>query len=68
MSSGGLLPDSVAVHGDLVYVANSGAGGSNYTGFGLGGNGRLVPVPGSTVALAASAARHPARRIDVGYG
>ena len=28
VSSGGALPDSVAVHGDLVYVANSGAGGA----------------------------------------
>jgi hypothetical protein len=56
VSSGGLLPDSVAVFGDLVYVANSGAGGSNYTGFRLGQGGRLVPIPGSTVALAANAA------------
>jgi hypothetical protein len=56
VSSGGLLPDSVAVFGDLVYVANSGAGGSNYTGFRLGQGGRLVPIPGSTVALAAHAA------------
>jgi len=56
VSSGGLLPDSIAVHGDLVYVANSGTGGSNYTGFRLGANGRLLPIPGSTVALAASAA------------
>jgi 6-phosphogluconolactonase len=56
VSSGGLLPDSIAVHGNLVYVANSGSGGSNYTGFRLGFNGRLVPIPGSTVTLAASAA------------
>jgi len=56
VSSGGLLPDSIAVHGDLVYVANSGTGGSNYTGFRLGANGRLSPIPGSTVTLAASAA------------
>ena len=56
VSSGGLLPDSIAVHGDLVYVANSGNGGSNYTGFQLRPNGRLAPIPGSTVALAANAA------------
>jgi 6-phosphogluconolactonase len=56
VSSGGLLPDSVAVHGNLVYVANSGSGGSNYTGFRLGLNGRLDPIPGSTVTLAANAA------------
>jgi hypothetical protein len=56
VSSGGLLPDSIAVHGSLVYVANSGAGGSNYTGFRLGFFGQLRPIPGSTVALAAGAA------------
>ena len=56
VSSGGTLPDSIAVHGNLVYVANSGNGGSNYTGFRLGFDGRLVPIPGSTVPLAANAA------------
>jgi 6-phosphogluconolactonase len=50
-SSGGVLPVSVAIHGSLVYVANAGAGGSNYTGFRLGPNGRLAPIAGSTVAL-----------------
>ena len=55
-ASGGLLPDSVAVSGDLVYVANSGNGASNYTGFRLRPNGRLDPIPGSTVVLAANAA------------
>jgi 6-phosphogluconolactonase len=51
VSSGGALPVSVAIHGDLVYVANSGNGGSNYTGFRLRPNGRLQPLAGSTVAL-----------------
>ncbi len=51
VSSGGVLPVSVAIHGDLVYVANSGNGGSNYTGFQLRPNGRLQPVAGSTVGL-----------------
>ena len=51
VSSGGVLPVSIAVHDDLVYVANSGNGGSNYTGFRLRHDGRLEPVPGSTVAL-----------------
>jgi 6-phosphogluconolactonase len=55
-SSGGALPDSVTVHGDLVYVANSGAGDSNYTGFILAHHGELVPLPGSTVTLPATAA------------
>ena len=51
VSSGGVLPVSVAIHGDLVYVANSGTGGSSYTGFRLGRNGRLKPIAGSAVAL-----------------
>jgi len=50
-SSGGPLPVSIAIHRDLVYVANAGDGGSNYTGFVLRPSGRLAPVPGSTVAL-----------------
>ncbi|HEY6311227.1 MAG TPA: beta-propeller fold lactonase family protein [Streptosporangiaceae bacterium] len=54
--SGGTLPDSVAVSGNLVYVANSGAGDANYTGFRLGSNGRLFAISGSTVSLAANAA------------
>ena len=51
VSSGGVLPVSIAVHGDLVYVANAGTGGSNYTGFRLGPCGHLHPIAGSTVAL-----------------
>jgi 6-phosphogluconolactonase len=50
-SSNGLSPVSIAVHGDLVYVANGGAGGSNYTGFRLNGGGHLTPIPGSAYAL-----------------
>jgi len=51
VSSGGVLPVSVAVHGDLVYVANAGPTGTNYTGFRLHRNGRLAPIPGSAVPL-----------------
>jgi 6-phosphogluconolactonase len=51
VSSRGTLPVSVNVHSDLVYVANAGGGGSNYTGFRLGRGGRLTPIAGSTVAL-----------------
>src|SRR5690348_8330432 len=36
VSSRGALPVSVTVHLGLVYVANAGGGGSNYTGFRLG--------------------------------
>jgi 6-phosphogluconolactonase len=52
VSSGGIKPVSVAVSPfGLVYVANSGTGGSNYTGFRLGFNGSLAPVPDSTYAV-----------------
>jgi 6-phosphogluconolactonase len=50
-SSNGIAPVSIAVHGNLVYVANGGAGGSNYTGFRLNGGGHLSPIAGSTYAL-----------------
>ena len=56
IGSGGTEPVSLAVHRRLVYVANAGAGGSNYTGFTLGWGGHLSPLPGSTVALPDSAA------------
>jgi 6-phosphogluconolactonase len=52
VSSGGVEPVSIAVSRyGLVYVANTGNGGSNYTGFWLHANGSLTPVPGSTVAV-----------------
>ena len=65
VSSGGVQPVSIAVHamaarGDhsgssphLVYVANAGAGGTNYTGFTLSSQGRLRPLAGSTISLPA---------------
>jgi 6-phosphogluconolactonase (cycloisomerase 2 family) len=52
----GIQPTSIAVHGSLVYVANSGAGGSNYTGFRLNAGGHLSQIAGSTFALPDSAA------------
>lgn len=57
VSSGGIEPVSIAVHGDLVYVANEGDGttGSNYTGFTLGDDGRLTPLADSTVPLTPTA-------------
>jgi 6-phosphogluconolactonase (cycloisomerase 2 family) len=57
VSSGGIEPVSIAVHDGLVYVANEGNGvsGSNYTGFRLNNGGHLVPLPGSTVPLPATA-------------
>jgi 6-phosphogluconolactonase len=50
VSSDGTEPVSIAIHHRLVYVANTGAGGSNYTGF-IFWHGHLFPVPGSTVSL-----------------
>jgi len=49
--SNGRAPTSIAVHGSLVYVANGGQGGSNYTGFRLNAGGHLSPIAGSTYAL-----------------
>jgi 6-phosphogluconolactonase len=54
-SSNGKTPISIAVYGDLIYVANTGAGGSNYTGFRLNAGGHVSPIPGSTVALSDTA-------------
>lgn len=51
VSSNGIEPVSIAVHDDLVYVANAGDGGSNYTGFTLNAGGHLRPLSGSTIAL-----------------
>jgi 6-phosphogluconolactonase len=51
VSSHGIQPVSIAVHGSLVYVANAGNGGSNYTGFRLGPLGHLRHLVGSTVSL-----------------
>jgi hypothetical protein len=50
--SGGVKPVSVAISASgLVYVANSGAGGSGYSGFRLRPGGGLTPIPGSTVTV-----------------
>ncbi|MFZ0089006.1 MAG: beta-propeller fold lactonase family protein [Solirubrobacteraceae bacterium] len=51
VSSDGTLPVSIAIHQRLVYVANAGNGAVNYTGFILGRDGRLRPLPASTVTL-----------------
>lgn len=54
-SSNGVDPVSIAVHHDLVYVANAGPGSNtgdtNYTGFRLDHGGRLSPIPDSTYVL-----------------
>jgi 6-phosphogluconolactonase (cycloisomerase 2 family) len=55
VSSGGQKPVSVAEHDGLVYVANAGTGGSNYTGYTLNDGGQLRPLADSTVSLPDSA-------------
>jgi 6-phosphogluconolactonase (cycloisomerase 2 family) len=54
-ASGGVEPNSIAVHGGLVYVSNLGSAtvAPNYTGFFLTPWGRLQPIPHSTVILPA---------------
>jgi len=54
VSSGGIDPNSIAVHGNLVYVANSGS--PNYTGFRLTPFGSLLPISNSTVTVASGSA------------
>ncbi len=51
VSSGGIKPVSIAIHAGWVYVANAGAGGSNYTGFTIDSAGNLTPLSNSTYAL-----------------
>ena len=52
ISSGGVTPVSIAVNRfGLVYVANVGAGGSNYAGFFLTPLGKLLPLPHLNVAV-----------------
>jgi 6-phosphogluconolactonase (cycloisomerase 2 family) len=51
VSSNGPTPVSIAVNGGLVYVANAGTVGPNYTGFTLNPGGHLRPLANSTVSL-----------------
>src|SRR5262245_25111584 len=57
--SGGSAPISLTAHGDLVYVANQAppfakpTSAPNVTGFRLGADGALTPIPGSTITFPA---------------
>jgi 6-phosphogluconolactonase len=51
VSSGGRQPVSISEDHGVVYVANAGAGGSNYTGFILNSGGHLTPLAASRVPL-----------------
>ncbi len=55
VSSGGMVPVSIAVHDDLVYVLNAGGNG-NISGFRLKNNGKLYPIPHSSRPLSVGAA------------
>jgi 6-phosphogluconolactonase (cycloisomerase 2 family) len=50
--SGGTTPTSVTISGHVVYVMNAGSG--TISGFYLDGRAGLIPIPGSTLHLAAS--------------
>jgi 6-phosphogluconolactonase (cycloisomerase 2 family) len=58
-ASGGSTPLSIAVHGDLVYVANQAVpfanptNSPNITAFRMGKDGRLTPIAGSTIEFPA---------------
>jgi 6-phosphogluconolactonase len=52
--SGGDMPISVTIHGRLVYALNAGGAG-NISGFWLGRNGDLMPIPNSSRPLSSSA-------------
>lgn len=58
-SSGGITPLSVAVRGDVLYVANQAVDfvtpdrRPNITGFHISGAGQLTPIPNSTIEFAA---------------
>ncbi|HEV2751859.1 MAG TPA: beta-propeller fold lactonase family protein [Gemmatimonadales bacterium] len=49
-ASGGTLPISLTVHGNVLYVLNAGGDG-NISGFSVGPSGALSAIPGSTQAL-----------------
>lgn len=51
--SNGVFPNSIAQHGNLVYVLHS-AGAGNITGFRLSHHGRLTPIANSTRSLHAN--------------
>jgi 6-phosphogluconolactonase (cycloisomerase 2 family) len=58
-AAGGVTPLSITAHGDLVYVANQAipfmnpSRKPNITGFRMSADGRLTPIPGSTIEFPA---------------
>ena len=64
LGSGGKFPDSIAVHGNLVYVLNAGGAGS-VSGFRTSGQ-HVAPIPGSTRSLGLDNANPPNFRTGPG--
>ena len=60
VSSGGVRPISLTVHGNLLYVLNEG-GTPNITGFTVSNTGKLTPLPGSTRPLSGGSGADPAQ-------
>jgi 6-phosphogluconolactonase (cycloisomerase 2 family) len=60
VSSGGTTPVSLTQYRDLLYVLNAG-GAANIAGFRITGQGKLLPIPGSTRPVAGGAAAAPAQ-------
>jgi 6-phosphogluconolactonase (cycloisomerase 2 family) len=54
VNSGGVMPISLTVHENLLYVLNAGEDG-NITGFTTDGNGQVMPLPNSTRPLSGAA-------------
>ena len=54
VASGGVFPNSLTIHGDLLYVLNTNS--KNIAGFRFSAAGKLTPIPGSSQALTAEAA------------
>ena len=52
-ASGGTLPISLTVHGNVLYVLNAGGSG-NISGFTIGSSGDLTPIAGATLPLSGS--------------
>jgi len=63
VSSHGILPVSIAIHGSIVYVLNAGTSSvpGNIFGFVLTDHGVLLPLVGSSRALSTSASTGPAQ-------
>lgn len=60
VSSGGMTPNSLAMHGNVLYVTNSGTAtniSTNVVGFKVGTNGKLTQIPGAGYMLSTADAK-----------